>query len=183
MTPTASWLADIGGDAAGTIYEPAIVARAHLRYDEAKADLVHDIDHDIVVFPLDANIDPSRSANVAFGEADLLTAAPAPASYRLTDAPVGDAKTWKQVERGIIDHLVRSGSIELQVNKELKLFSAPGRVRRSLSGALRPGRPNGSRSRQGEPGDEARGEDRQARGPARGRQRPGERRRRAGGGP
>ena len=125
VTPTASWLADIGGDAAGTIYEPAIVARAHLRYDEAKADLVHDIDHDIVVFPLDANIDPSRSANVAFGEADLLTAAPAPASYRLTDAPIGDAKTWKQVERGIIDHLVRSGSIELQVNKELKLFSAP----------------------------------------------------------
>ena len=41
-TPTASWLADVGGDAAGTVHEPAILARVHLRYDEAKADLVHD---------------------------------------------------------------------------------------------------------------------------------------------
>ena len=125
VATTASWLGDIGGDAAGTVYEPAILARAHLRYDEAKADLVHDVDHDVVLFPLDANIDPSRPANVAFADSDLLAAAPASAVYRLTSAPIGDPKTWKQVERGIIDHLVRTGSIELQVNKELKLYSRP----------------------------------------------------------
>ncbi len=46
-------------------------------------------------------------------------------SYRLTSAPIGESKTWKQVERGLIDHLVRTGSIELQVNKQLKLYSGP----------------------------------------------------------
>jgi hypothetical protein len=125
VATTASWLGDIGGDAAGTVYEPAILARAHLRYDEAKADLVHDVDHDVVVFPLGANIDVSRPANVAFADSDLLLAAPAPAVYRLTEAPIGNTKTWKQVERGVIDHLVRTGSIELHANKELKLYSHP----------------------------------------------------------
>ena len=35
------------------------------------------------------------------------------------------AMTWKQVERRLVDHLVRTGSLELQVNKELKMYSLP----------------------------------------------------------
>jgi hypothetical protein len=123
--PGASWLGDVGGDPAGTVFEPAVLARVHLRYDEAKADLVHDIDRDAVLFPLDATIDPTRAADVAFTDADLLTAAPSSAVYRLTSAPIGDAKAWKQLERGLVDHLVRSGSLELQTNKPLKLYSLP----------------------------------------------------------
>jgi hypothetical protein len=121
----ASWLGDVGGDSAGTVYEPAILARVHLRYDEAKADLVHDIDHDAVIFPLDAIVDPTRAANIAFADADLLATAPSSAIYRLTSAPIGEANAWKRVERGLVDHLVRSGSLELQVNKQLKLYSLP----------------------------------------------------------
>jgi hypothetical protein len=118
-------LADIGGDPAGTVLEPAILARVHLRYDETKADLVHDVDHDAVLFPLDATVDATRAANIAFADSDLLAAAPDSAIYRLTSAPIGEAKAWKQVERGLIDHLVRTGSLELQVNKQLKLYSLP----------------------------------------------------------
>jgi hypothetical protein len=123
VATTATWLGDIGGDGAGPVYEPAIVARVHLRYDEAKADLVYDVDRDAVLFPLEGEIDAGRSADVVYSDADLLTAAPASVAYRVTRAPIGDSKTWKQVERGLIDHLVRSGSIELQVNKQLKLYS------------------------------------------------------------
>jgi hypothetical protein len=126
VAPAASWLGDIGGDPDGTVHEPAILARVHLRYDEAKADLVHDIDHDAVLFPLNATVDATRSANVAFADSDLLAAAPDSAVYRLTNAPIGEPKAWKQVERGLIDHLVRTGSLELQVNKQLKLYSLPG---------------------------------------------------------
>ena len=46
--------------------------------------------------------------------------------YRLTSAPVGEPRTWKRVERDLVDHLVRVGSIDLHVNKELKLYSSPG---------------------------------------------------------
>jgi hypothetical protein len=125
VATTATWLGDIGGDAAGACYEPAILARVHLRYDESKADLVHDVDRDAVLFPLDAEIDAARSADVTYSESDLLDAAPASVAYRLTSAPIGESKTWRQVERGLIDHLVRTGSIELQVNKQLKLYSGP----------------------------------------------------------
>ena len=124
-TPTASWLADVGGDAAGTVHEPAILARVQLRYDEVKADLVHDATQDAVLFPIDAVIDPSRAATITFTESDLADSAPPSVNYRLTSAPIGDTKTWKQVERGLVDHLVRTGSLELQVNKELKLYSLP----------------------------------------------------------
>ena len=126
VAPAAAWLADVGGDSTGTVHEPAIVARMHLRYDEAKADLVHDVEQTAVLFPLDALIDPIRAATVAVAESDLLTAAPPAASYRVSPAPIDVAKTWKQVERGLVDHVVRTGSIELQVNKELKLYSGPG---------------------------------------------------------
>ncbi len=123
---SAPWLADIGGDATGTAYEPAIVAKVQLRYDESKADLVHDEIYGGVLFPLDETLDASRVANVTFDDASLLPAAPASVSYRISGAPIGEAKTWKQVERDLIDHLVRVGSIELQINKELKLYSTPG---------------------------------------------------------
>ncbi len=125
VAPTASWLDDVGGDPAGTVFEPAILARVHLRYDEAKADLIHDVDQDAVLFPLDAAVDPTRAATIAFADSDLLATAPSSAIYRLTRAPIGEAKAWKQVERGLIDHLVRSGSLELQANKPLKLYSLP----------------------------------------------------------
>jgi Helicase HerA, central domain len=125
VAPTASWLDDVGGDPAGTVFEPAILATVHLRYDEAKADLVHDVDQDAVLFPLDTTVDPTRAATIVFADSDLLATAPSSAIYRLTNAPIGEAKTWKQVERGLIDHLVRSGSLELRVNKPLKLYSLP----------------------------------------------------------
>lgn len=121
-----SWLADVGGDPTGATYEPAIVAKVLMRYDETKADLVHDEQCGAVLFPLEETIDASRVANIAVDDANLLTAAPAGVAYRLTNAPISESRTWKQVERDLIDHLVGVGSIELQVNKELKLYSTPG---------------------------------------------------------
>jgi hypothetical protein len=108
------------------VYEAAVLAGVHLRYDESKADLVHDVDRHAVLFPLDAEIDATRSAEITYRDSDLLTAAPASVAYRLTRAPIGESKTWKQIERGLVDHLVRTGSIELLVNKQLKLYSTPG---------------------------------------------------------
>jgi hypothetical protein len=125
-TAATPWLADVGGDAQGSALEAAIVARVHLRYDESKADLVHDEDRDVVLFPLGAVIDATRATAVVVGDGDLAAAAPSPAAYRVTKAPIGASTTWKQVERGLIDHLVRTATLELEVNKELKLYSRPG---------------------------------------------------------
>lgn len=134
VSATAAWLADIGGDADGTAWEPAVIARTHLRYDETKADLVYDVDVTTVIFPLDAEIDVSRGIDLDIPEADLGSDAPDGTLYRLTDAPIGSAKTWKQTERGLIDHLVRERTLTLLVNKPLKLSSTPDETPEAFRG-------------------------------------------------
>ncbi len=50
---------------------------------------------------------------------------PAPA-YVLTDAPIAKKTFWTQLQRDIIDHLVRNRRLDIQANKTLKLWSRPG---------------------------------------------------------
>jgi len=120
------WLAEVGGDSRGTAYEAAIVARVALRYDDEKADLVHDEEYEAVIFPLSDHIDPSTAIAVDYDDRDLRADAPPNCRYRLGDAPIKDKTLFPKIERGLIDYLVRSRSIDLNTNKQLKLFSRPG---------------------------------------------------------
>ena len=58
------WLAEAGGDARGDRLEAAIVARVKLRYDETKADLVHDQEYECVITPLGETVDVSQATVV-----------------------------------------------------------------------------------------------------------------------
>ena len=120
------WLSTVGGDSRGTRLEPAIVARVRMRYDDEKADLVTDGEYEAVLFPLASTIDASRAIAVDYDDRDLRTSAPDNAIYRLSDAPVDAKTTFTRVERDLIDHLVRSQTLEIPVNRDLKLFGRPG---------------------------------------------------------
>ena len=120
------WLSAIGGDGSGTAYEAAVVARIALRYDDDKADLSHDEEYETVVFPLEQQTDVSRSVGVDYDDRDLRTVGPQPCTYRMTKAPIKDKPFWTRIERDLVDYLVRSRAIDLQVNRDLKLFSRPG---------------------------------------------------------
>jgi hypothetical protein len=122
----APWLGTVGGDPRGTRYEPAIVARVALRYDDEKAGLVHDEEYEAVLFPVGDQVDPSRAIAVDYDDRDLRVEIPSPITYQLTKAPLKTKTFWSGVERDLVDFLVRSRSIELQVNKQLKLYSRPG---------------------------------------------------------
>ncbi len=120
------WLATVGGDPRGARYEASIVARVALRYDDDKADLVHDEEYEAVLFPLGDPVDASRSIAVDYDDRDLRTEAPNPCVYRLPNAPVKDKTFWTRVERDLIDALVRSRTVDLQANRDLKMFGRPG---------------------------------------------------------
>ena len=122
----APWLATIGGDSRGGRYEAAVVARVALRYDDEKADLVHDEEYEAVVFPITQPIDVTGAVAVDYDDRDLQSIAPNPCTYRLPDAGVKEKTFWTRVERDLIDHLVRSQTVELQANRDLKMFSRPG---------------------------------------------------------
>jgi hypothetical protein len=125
----APWLADIGADPAGSRREAALVARVALRYDETKADLVHDAEYEAVVFPLGDQLDASRAVPVDHDERDLRTEPPGDAVYRLPTAPVTKATFFSSAGRALGDHLARSLTLELLTNSDLRLYGRPGEDR------------------------------------------------------
>jgi hypothetical protein len=126
VDPAAPWLGEVGGDDTGTTGEAAVAARVMLRYDETKADLVHDEEYEAVLFPLGANVDVTRAIAVDYDDRDLRDTDPGGWTYRLSDAPISESAFWKQVQRDLVDHLARSGALELSVNRDLKLYGRPG---------------------------------------------------------
>jgi hypothetical protein len=120
------WLATIGGDPRGARYEASVVARVALRYDDDKADLVHDEQYEAVVFPLAEPVEATRSTAVDYDDRDLHAEGPNPCVYRLPNAKVSDKAFWTRIERDLIDHLVRSQTVDLQANRDLKMFGRPG---------------------------------------------------------
>ncbi|MGB7877803.1 MAG: hypothetical protein WBL31_03505, partial [Ilumatobacteraceae bacterium] len=122
----APWLGDVGGDSRGTVSEAAIVARVAIRYDETKADLVHDEEYEAVLFPLGEQVDVSGVVQVDYDDRDLRAEAPAGVTYRLTEAKISTKTFFSQVERDLRDHLTRSLALEIQANTGLKLYGRPG---------------------------------------------------------
>ena len=122
----APWLGDVGGDARGTMLDAAIVARVAIRYDEAKADLVHDEEFEAVLFPLVDPVDVSTMTHVDYDDRDLRTDVPVGVTYRLTAARIATKTFFNDVERDLRDHLTRSLSLEIPTNTQLKLFGRPG---------------------------------------------------------
>ena len=122
----APWLATIGGDSHGTRFEASVVARVALRYDDEKADLVHDEEYEAVMFPLTEPVDVTRSIAVDYDDRDLRPEAPAQCVYRLPSVGVKDKTFWSRIERDLIDFLVRSRTVEIPANRDLKLFGRPG---------------------------------------------------------
>ncbi len=122
----APWLGDVGGDSAGTLREAALVARVAIRYDETKADLVHDEEYEAVLFPLGDHIDVSSVVQVDYDDRDLRPDPPDGVTYRLTGAPIDTKGFFAQVERDLRDHLTRSLTLAVPANADLKLYGRPG---------------------------------------------------------
>ena len=121
----APWLSEVG-DPRGDRWEAAAVARVSMRYDETKADLVHDDEFECVVHPLPEQVDVSALIHVDYDDRDLRTEAPQGAVYRLPGARISTKTFWSGLERDLRDHLVRASTLEIQVNPELKLYGRPG---------------------------------------------------------
>jgi hypothetical protein len=126
VDPAAPWLATAGGAATSTTYGAAVVARVALRYDDAKADLVHDEEYEAVLHPLAAHVDVTRALAVDYDDRDLREEAPSPISYRLSDAPISEPPFWRQLPRDLVDHLTRSLTLEIPCNRQLDRYGRPG---------------------------------------------------------
>jgi hypothetical protein len=127
VDPAAPWAAGVGAVPGGRL-EAAAVARVHLRYDEAKVDFVHDEEYEAVLHPLSTadTAGLEQLTQVDFDERDLLEQAPPGARYVLPDARIDTATWWRTLERSLVDLLVRSRTVDVPVNRTLKLAARPG---------------------------------------------------------
>lgn len=122
----APWLADAGGSATGDRRQAAAVARVRLRYDETKADLVHDTEYECVITPLGASVDVTRAIAVDYDDRDLRHEPSDGATYLLPDAPIDRAAFFTSIESSLRDHLTRSLTLEVAFNPDLGLYARPG---------------------------------------------------------
>jgi hypothetical protein len=123
---SAPWLADAGGDSRGLRQEAAVLARVRLRYDDTKADIVHDEEYECVIVPLTETIDVSRAIAVDYDDRDLRLEPPTGAIYRMPTAPIASKTFLSGIERDLRDHLARSLTLDLAANNDLKLYARPG---------------------------------------------------------
>ncbi len=126
VDPAAAWLAEVGGSSHSTRYEPAVVARVQLRYDDTKAALIHDEEYECVLYPLHELVDVSQAVAVDYDDRDLRAEPPAGVVYALGDMKLTTAAAFSSIERDLRDELTRARTVELPVNNELKLFGRPG---------------------------------------------------------
>jgi hypothetical protein len=126
VDPAAPWVAELGGAPASSTFAAAVVARVALRYDDTKADLVHEEEYEAVLFPVTSHPDVTTARAVDYDDRDLREAAPTPIAYRLTDGPIAERTFWSQLPKDLVDHLTRSRALEIPTNSALKLFGRPG---------------------------------------------------------
>jgi hypothetical protein len=126
LDPAAPWASQVGASAFGTRLEAAAVARVHLLYDDDKAALRHTEEYEAVITPLSPHLDPSAILSVDYDDRDLRSEPPAGTVYALPEAPIKNKTFWSGLQRGIVDHLVRTRTVEILVNRKLKLYSRVG---------------------------------------------------------
>jgi hypothetical protein len=133
LDPAAPWARQLGA-IPGRVHRAAAIARVQLRYDDTKADLVHDEEYEAVLMPLPLAADASGFLAVDYDDRDLLAApAAGPAAYELTDAAIDTKTWWAELKRALADHLVRTRTAEILVNRELGVYGRVGETREEFA--------------------------------------------------
>ena len=125
LDPAAPWAAG-AGIGTGAQLQAAAIARVRLRYDDTKADLVHDEEYEAVLVPVTAVPRLDALLTVDYDDRDLIDTAPTGAVYQLPPAEVLTKAWWTGLKRDLVDHLSRTRSVEILANPELRLYSRVG---------------------------------------------------------
>ncbi|MQA01073.1 MAG: DUF87 domain-containing protein [Dehalococcoidia bacterium] len=125
VDPAAPWAPELGAVAGGKRLAPVIVARAHLRYDETRAGVVHREEWEAII-PLDGDVRLDQARQVDVDERDFRRDPPEGAVFVIPSAKLDTATFFRDVERDLKASLQRERTVELFANRELKLFSRVG---------------------------------------------------------
>lgn len=126
VDPAASWAAALGAVSQGTRLVSYVAVRVRLRFDETRADLVHDQEFKAVMPVTTDPSDLNGMQAVDHDERDFDSQFPEGAVYVLPAAKVATKSWWNTLQRSVRDELHASHTMTLWHNKPLKLWSRPG---------------------------------------------------------
>ena len=98
-------------------------------FDDTAAGVDHQEEYECVYFPLEDPAKPEGARPVDYDDRDLQPAAPPGVVYAIPSAPIAQAAFFRTLERRLEEHLQRSRSVDVLVNRALGLFSRPGETR------------------------------------------------------
>ncbi len=125
LDPAANWAASVGAVPGHRLVAGAI-ARVLLRFDDAKAGIVHDQEYEAILTPLSPFPAAQEFRPVDYDDRDLLPTPPPGAVYRMPPTEVGAKTWWTALQRDLADTLTRSMTVEVPTNPELKLYGRIG---------------------------------------------------------
>jgi hypothetical protein len=125
LDPAAGWSAQIGATP-GSHVKPAVVARVVLRFDDTKSGVMHNEEYEAVLFPISPLPNPAEFIAVDYDDRDLRDEPNGPLAYGLIKAEIGKKPWWTALQKGLADHLVRTKSVEVLTNPDLKAYSRIG---------------------------------------------------------
>ncbi len=130
VDPAAPWLPAVGGHPTGRRLSAGLVARISVTFDETE--LRHTDEYELVVHPLTDPVDPAAALTVDYDDRDLIDAAPAGAVYLLPTAPLDTKSYLTGAQKAIADHVMRTHTLGLFRNRDLKLVSRPEEMRQQF---------------------------------------------------
>jgi hypothetical protein len=126
LDPSAPWAPKVGAGATTTRLEAGLASTVRMVFDEARADLRHEVEWEVVWFPLGATVGAEDATPVDFDPRDFRGSPPEGAVYALPQASLGQKSFFGGVERDLRDRLHRTLRLTLQRNIALKTYSRPG---------------------------------------------------------
>ena len=126
LDPGAPWAAQVASEAGGRRLTAFLAARVNLRFDDARAGIDASEEWEAIYGPLDGGLDLERETPVDYDERDFRPDAPDGAGYVLPQAPLGEARFFRETTAQIRRRLVDRRTLEVQRNASLKLYSRPG---------------------------------------------------------
>ena len=134
LDPAAPWARGIGAGQLTSRLQAGIVARVHLTYDDQYADVNHDEEWEAVFFPLGSQFEAESAIAVDYDDRDFRPTGPPDATYVLPEAPLDAPSYFKSVATDLKNHLLRSRTVEVFKNPDLKLYSRVGESREEFAG-------------------------------------------------
>jgi hypothetical protein len=126
VDPAAAWLPAAGAVAGGQHLRAAAIARVLLRYDDDAAAVLHDEEYEAVITPLPQLPIVTAPIAVDYDDRDLVASPAGGVVFGLVSADIGKKPYWTALQKSLVDHLVRTKSEQVWVNKALKAYSRIG---------------------------------------------------------